>query len=167
MVTADELFNRAQHVLPGGVSATARLNAVLGRPFYVYSGEGANVSDPDGKRYVDMCLSHCASLLGHRHPAIVEVVRAAVLGRSTASGASPVRGGACLHSPRAWGNGNVSSLVGAKHGAPCFARTFLVCWYPHGIAAVGLVVLKFRSFVSLFPYGISTSTYCGNSLMPT
>jgi glutamate-1-semialdehyde 2,1-aminomutase len=72
------LFARAREVLPGGVSATARMNAAIGRPFYVRRGDGAFVEDLDGNRYVDMCVSHGASLLGHNHPAIVGAVQQAL-----------------------------------------------------------------------------------------
>jgi glutamate-1-semialdehyde 2,1-aminomutase len=75
---AGQLYDRARAVLPGGVTATARMNAALGQPFYVRSGDGAYVESYDGRRYVDMCLSHGASLLGHNHPAIVGAVRAAL-----------------------------------------------------------------------------------------
>ena len=78
MTTATELFAAAQDVLPGGVSATARHNRALGHPFYISRGDGARVFDLDGAPYVDMCLSHGASLLGHNHPAITSAVRRAL-----------------------------------------------------------------------------------------
>lgn len=74
----EELFAHARQVLPGGVSATARMNAAIGRPFYVQRGDGAYVEDLEGRRYVDMCVSHGASLLGHNHPAIVGAVQRAL-----------------------------------------------------------------------------------------
>jgi glutamate-1-semialdehyde 2,1-aminomutase len=70
MNRAEQLFAEAQTVLPGGVCATARLNRAIGRPFYVARGDGAKVYDLEGNEYIDMCLSHGASLLGHNHPAI-------------------------------------------------------------------------------------------------
>lgn len=78
MTSALDLFATAQDVLPGGVSATARRNAALGHPFYISRGDGAHVYDLDGKPYVDMCLSHGASLLGHNHPAIKAGVQKAL-----------------------------------------------------------------------------------------
>ena len=78
MSQADDLFMRARQHMPGGVSATARMNAALRRPFYIRRGDGAFVEDLDGRRYVDMCMSHGASLLGHNHPAITQAVRAAL-----------------------------------------------------------------------------------------
>jgi glutamate-1-semialdehyde 2,1-aminomutase len=73
-----ELFEAAQRVLPGGVSASARVNPAIGRPFFVSRGEGAYVFDLDGRRFIDMCMSHGASLLGHHHPKISAAIRQAV-----------------------------------------------------------------------------------------
>jgi len=64
---AETLYETAQQVLPGGVTASFRVNRAIGRPFYVARGEGAYVYDLDGKPFVDMCTSHGASLLGHNH----------------------------------------------------------------------------------------------------
>ena len=78
MLHPDSLYAHARELLPGGVSATARMNAAIGRPFYVRRGDGAYVEDLQGRRYVDMCTSHGASLLGHNHPAIVGAVQDAL-----------------------------------------------------------------------------------------
>ncbi len=75
--TAD-LLTAAQAVLPGGVCASARANAAIGRPFFVSRGEGAYLFDLDGKAYLDLCTSHGASLLGHKHPAITAAVQQAL-----------------------------------------------------------------------------------------
>lgn len=68
--TAERLFAEAQRFFPGGVTATARANRAIGRPFYVARGDGPYVYDLDGREYVDLCMSHGASLLGHNHPRI-------------------------------------------------------------------------------------------------
>jgi glutamate-1-semialdehyde 2,1-aminomutase len=47
---------------------------------------GAYVEDVDGKRYLDFVQSYGASLLGHAHPSVVEVLRHAV-GEGTTFGA--------------------------------------------------------------------------------
>jgi len=72
---AEALYERAAQVLPGGVTASARLLPGSGRPFYLTRGEGAYVFDTDGRRYIDGLNSHGASLLGHGHPAIVRAVQ--------------------------------------------------------------------------------------------
>ena len=71
-------YERAQTFLPGGVTATARGNRALGRPLYVKGGDGATLCDLDGVNYVDMCMSHGASLLGHNHAAIKRAVQSAL-----------------------------------------------------------------------------------------
>ncbi len=78
MSRADDLFTFASRYLPGGVCASARANAALGRPFYVSRGDGALLYDLDGAPYVDMCTSHGASLLGHNHLAIRAAVQSAL-----------------------------------------------------------------------------------------
>lgn len=78
MDRAAELLLAAQAVLPGGVCASARANAAIGRPFFVSRGEGSYLYDLDGKHYVDFCTSHGASLPGHKHPAITAAVQDAL-----------------------------------------------------------------------------------------
>lgn len=81
MTTLRQLYEEAQRYLPGGVSATARANAALGHPLYVSRGDGARLYDVEGREYIDMCMSHGASLLGHNHPRIkAAVARALDLG---------------------------------------------------------------------------------------
>ena len=70
----ESMFERARKVLPGGVTAAARLNGYLGRPFFVSRAEGSRVFDMDGRGYIDLCTSFGASLLGHRHPAVLEAL---------------------------------------------------------------------------------------------
>jgi len=70
-----ELWERARQVLPGGVNASARYNAVLGHALFVERGEGAYLYDVDGNRYIDYLTSHGASLLGHGHPAVAAAVQ--------------------------------------------------------------------------------------------
>jgi glutamate-1-semialdehyde 2,1-aminomutase len=79
------LYRRAGAVLPGGVTAGARANPALGQPFYVDRAEGPFVFDPAGRRYIDLCTSNGATLLGHAHPAVAEAVRAG-LARGIACG---------------------------------------------------------------------------------
>src|SRR5262245_46933905 len=74
----EELFARAQRVIPGGVSSPVRaFSAVGGTPFFVARAEGAHLVDTEGNRYLDFVQSWGASILGHAHPAIVAAVQAA------------------------------------------------------------------------------------------
>jgi len=78
MDASQSLFSLAQQVLPGGVSASARSNVALGHPFFVSRGDGPRVYDLDGQPYLDFCMSHGASLLGHNHPKIKAAVAQAL-----------------------------------------------------------------------------------------
>ena len=78
--TSARWHERAQRVVPGGVSSPVRaFRAVGGHPVYFASGEGAWVTDVDGNEYVDMVGSWGPMILGHAHPqvvaAVTEVVR--------------------------------------------------------------------------------------------
>ncbi|MHB0856082.1 MAG: aspartate aminotransferase family protein [Anaerolineae bacterium] len=72
------LWERARQVLPGGVNASARLNPELGHALFFARGEGPYLYDVDGRRIIDYCVSHGASLLGHGHPAVVAAVEKAL-----------------------------------------------------------------------------------------
>ena len=78
MDEAQALYTLAREVVPGGVCASYRVNEAMGRPFYVSHGDGAYVYDLDGREYVDMCMSHGASLLGHNHPGVKAAVSKAL-----------------------------------------------------------------------------------------
>jgi len=72
------LYDRARKVIPGGVTASARLNPMLKHALFMQRGQGPYVYDVDGNRYIDYCLSHGASLLGHGHPAVISAVQRAL-----------------------------------------------------------------------------------------
>lgn len=81
---SEELFARAQAVIPGGVNSPVRsFGAVGGTPPFIARGAGARVWDVDGNSYVDFLGSWGPLVLGHAHPAVVEAVqRAAADGTS-------------------------------------------------------------------------------------
>ena len=80
-------FDRAQMVIPGGVDSPVRsFRSVGGIPYTVVRGKGAYVEDIEGTRYLDYVQSYGASLFGHAHPHVVEVLRHAV-GEGTTFGA--------------------------------------------------------------------------------
>jgi glutamate-1-semialdehyde 2,1-aminomutase len=83
-----ELFERAQGLLPGGVNSPVRAMRSIGRehPVFIERGEGCELVDVDGNRYVDWVCSWGPLILGHAHPAVVEAVRAAAA-RGTSYGA--------------------------------------------------------------------------------
>jgi glutamate-1-semialdehyde 2,1-aminomutase len=83
-----ELYQRALKVLPGGVNSPVRAMRQIGRePIFVARGEGCELVDVDGNRYVDWVCSWGPLILGHAHPAVVEAVSAAAA-RGTSYGAA-------------------------------------------------------------------------------
>ena len=85
--TNQSWFDRAQAVIPGGVDSPVRsFRSVGGTPYTVVRGKGAYVEDVEGTRYLDFVQSYGASLLGHAHPDVVEVLRHAA-GEGTTFGA--------------------------------------------------------------------------------
>jgi len=80
----DELFARAQRVIPGGVNSPVRaFRSVGGTPLFLVKASGAYVTDADGRDYVDLVSSWGPAILGHAHPGVVKAVRdAAALGLS-------------------------------------------------------------------------------------
>src|SRR6185312_16553352 len=84
---SQELFDRAQRVIPGGVNSPVRaFRAVGGTPRFMVSGHGPYLTDADGLEYVDCIGSWGPMILGHAPPAVVEAVRAAA-GRGLSFGA--------------------------------------------------------------------------------
>jgi glutamate-1-semialdehyde 2,1-aminomutase len=78
------LYEEAVKVMPGGVNSPVRSMAAIGRdPIFIARGEGAELVDTDGKRYVDWVCSWGPLIAGHAHPDVVAAVQeAAALGTS-------------------------------------------------------------------------------------
>ena len=75
---SDDLFSRAQAVIPGGVNSPVRaFRAVGGSPRFFASGAGARVIDADGRNYIDYVGSWGPLIAGHAHPAVVAAVQEA------------------------------------------------------------------------------------------
>jgi glutamate-1-semialdehyde 2,1-aminomutase len=88
---SERLFDRARQLIPGGVNSPVRaFDSVGGVPRFIERGEGAEVVDVDGNRYVDLVGSWGPLILGHARPEIVAAVtRAAAAGSSFGA---PTRG---------------------------------------------------------------------------
>lgn len=72
-------FQHAQSLIPGGVNSPARaFGAVGGTPVFIEKGQGAYLFDIDGHQYVDYIGSWGPHILGHRHPAIISAIEAAL-----------------------------------------------------------------------------------------
>lgn len=78
MTRSHDLFEHAQQHIPGGVNSPVRaFRGVGGDPVFFKHGEGAWLTDEDGKRYVDYVGSWGPMILGHAHPAVVKAVQQA------------------------------------------------------------------------------------------
>jgi glutamate-1-semialdehyde 2,1-aminomutase len=86
-----ELYRRAVELLPGGVNSPVRAMGAIGRePVFIARGEGAELVDVDGNRYIDYVCSWGPLILGHGHPDVIAAVTDAA-GRGTTFGA-PTQG---------------------------------------------------------------------------
>jgi glutamate-1-semialdehyde 2,1-aminomutase len=83
-----ELYRRALGLMPGGVNSPVRAMRSIGRdhPIFIARGEGAELVDVDGNRYVDWVCSWGPLILGHAHPRVVAAVKEAAE-RGTSYGA--------------------------------------------------------------------------------
>jgi glutamate-1-semialdehyde 2,1-aminomutase len=84
---SEVLYARAAGLLPGGVNSPVRAMRSIGRdPIFIERGEGFELVDVDGHRYVDWVCSWGPLILGHAHPTVVAAVRDAAQ-RGTSFGA--------------------------------------------------------------------------------
>jgi glutamate-1-semialdehyde 2,1-aminomutase len=84
---SQQLFDRAQRVIPGGVNSPVRAwRGVGGTPPFIVRGQGSHLFDADGNEYIDYIGSWGPLLLGHRHPEILAAIEEA-LTRGTSFGA--------------------------------------------------------------------------------
>jgi len=83
---SQELYDRALRLIPGGVNSPVRaFRAVGAPPLIIARGRGSQVSDVDGRHYIDYIGAWGPLILGHAHPDIERAVVQA-LERGTAYG---------------------------------------------------------------------------------
>lgn len=72
-----QLYAEACELIPGGVNSPVRaFKSVGATPVYIEKGEGALIYDADGNSYIDYVGSWGPLILGHRHPAVTEALKA-------------------------------------------------------------------------------------------
>ena len=83
-----ELYRRALEVLPGGVNSPVRAMRAIGcrTPLFIERGEGAELIDVDGNRFLDYVCSWGPLIHGHAHPDVLAAIAAAA-GKGTSFGA--------------------------------------------------------------------------------
>ncbi len=70
------VMERSRNVFPGGVNSPVRsFRSVGGTPIVFSHGNGKNLFDIDGNKYVDFCSSWGPLILGYSHPAVVNAMQ--------------------------------------------------------------------------------------------
>jgi glutamate-1-semialdehyde 2,1-aminomutase len=78
MKRSEKLFSDASQVIPGGVNSPVRAwKSVGGSPRFISRGQGARITDVDGRSYIDMVCSWGPLIFGHAHPSVVRAVQEA------------------------------------------------------------------------------------------
>jgi glutamate-1-semialdehyde 2,1-aminomutase len=81
------LYEKAQHVIPGGVNSPVRaFNSVGGTPIFISKAKGSYLYDEDGNKYIDYISSWGPMLLGHAEPDVIKAVQD-IAAHSTSFGA--------------------------------------------------------------------------------
>ena len=81
-----QAYERALQVIPGGVNSPVRaLRSVGATPLFVREADGACITDIDGNRYIDFCMSWGVFILGHNNARVSQAAIDAV-GRGSSYG---------------------------------------------------------------------------------
>jgi glutamate-1-semialdehyde 2,1-aminomutase len=76
MKRSEKLFAEARQLIPGGVNSPVRAwKSVGGTPRFLSRGQGARITDVDGRSYVDLVCSWGPLIFGHAHPSVVRAVQ--------------------------------------------------------------------------------------------
>lgn len=87
LTRSQELFERAQQSIPGGVNSPVRaFKGVGGTPIFIEKAKGAYLYDADGNQYIDYINSWGPMILGHAYEPVVKAIQEKVSG-STSFGA--------------------------------------------------------------------------------
>lgn len=79
LTQSKKIFNQARQVLVGGVNSPVRaFNGVGGTPLVMAKGNGSLLTDIDGNKYQDYCLSWGALILGHNYPDVRKAATTAI-----------------------------------------------------------------------------------------
>lgn len=75
-----EIFQRAQETIPGGVNSPVRaFKSVGGTPRFIAKANGAYIWDVEGTQYIDYLGSWGPAIVGHSHPEVVKAVQEAAV----------------------------------------------------------------------------------------
>lgn len=83
-IKAEEAWQEALHYIPGGVNSPVRsLGAAGETPLFIQKASGVELTDTDGNRFIDFCLSWGVFIAGHAHPQVTAAAIRAVESRSS------------------------------------------------------------------------------------
>ncbi|MGV3487351.1 MAG: glutamate-1-semialdehyde 2,1-aminomutase [Tuberibacillus sp.] len=76
---SEQLYEKAQNVIVGGVNSPSRSYKAVGggAPVFMERGDGAYFWDVDGNRYIDYLAAYGPIITGFNHPHIVEAIKKA------------------------------------------------------------------------------------------
>ena len=73
---SQELFQRAQMSIPGGVNSPVRaFRSVGGTPLFIRKAKGSYLYDANGNKYIDYIASWGPMILGHAYEAVVKAIQ--------------------------------------------------------------------------------------------
>jgi glutamate-1-semialdehyde 2,1-aminomutase len=76
---SNELFKKAQTLIPGGVNSPVRACKSVGcDPLFIRRGAGSRIYDVDGNEFIDFVCSWGPMILGHNHPVVVAAIQKAL-----------------------------------------------------------------------------------------
>ncbi|MDE3236693.1 MAG: glutamate-1-semialdehyde 2,1-aminomutase [Bacteroidota bacterium] len=74
--TSQQLFDRAQQSIPGGVNSPVRaFKSVGGTPIFMQHAKGAYLYDVDGNEYIDYIASWGPMILGHAYDPVIKAIQ--------------------------------------------------------------------------------------------
>lgn len=75
---SEELFEKSQELLPGGVNSPVRAYRSVGRtPVFMDRAQGSKIYDVDGNEYIDYVCSWGPGILGHCYKRVIDAVKEA------------------------------------------------------------------------------------------
>ena len=79
MISSEQLFQRAQQVIPGGVNSPVRaFRSVGGAPFFTKRANGAHLTTADDVELIDFVCTWGPAVHGHNDPDICEAIATAL-----------------------------------------------------------------------------------------
>jgi glutamate-1-semialdehyde 2,1-aminomutase len=79
MTSSEQLFARAQQLIPGGVNSPVRaFRSVGGAPFFVKAARGATLVTADNQVLIDFVCTWGPAIHGHNHPVIKKAIATAL-----------------------------------------------------------------------------------------